>query len=103
MGWVDEHEIQFWKWVGAGGGEGNGNGMKMENQKRKKKDGRRTRRGDKWREAAGRKMEKQTKVKMREEIESGGLRSDRKDPIICLSGCIMAYDHPTKANRHSAL
>lgn len=40
---------------------------------------------------------------MREEIESGGLRSERKDPIKCLSGCIMAYHHPTKANRHSAL
>lgn len=42
--------------------ERDGNRKKTENQKT---DGGRTRRGDKWREAAGRKMEEQTKGKMK--------------------------------------
>lgn len=36
-----------------------------------------------------------------EEIESGGMRSERKDSVMCMSGCIMASRHPTKANQHS--
>lgn len=36
-----------------------------------------------------------------EEIESGGVRSERKDPIMCMSGCIMASCHPAEANQHS--
>lgn len=36
-----------------------------------------------------------------EEIESGGMRSERKDSIMCMSGCIMAPQHPTEANQCS--
>lgn len=72
---------------------------KMEKQKT---DGRKMGRGDKWREAAGRKMEQHTEGQNEgEEIESGGMRSERKDPIMCMSGCIMASCHPAKANKHS--
>ena len=36
-----------------------------------------------------------------EEIERGGMGSERKDPIMCMSGCIMASCHPAEANQHS--
>lgn len=38
-----------------------------------------------------------------EEIESRRKRSERKDSIMCMSGCIMASCHPAKANKHSQL
>lgn len=65
-------------------------------------DGGKTGRGDKWREAAGRKMgTTDRRANEEEEIESCGMRSERKDSIMCMSGCIMASCHHAKANQHS--
>lgn len=39
----------------------------------------------------------------KEGIKSVGVRSDRKDSIMCMSGCIMAPHQPAKPNQLSSI
>lgn len=41
------------------------------------------------------------RLKGQRKRKSGGKRSERKDPIMCMSGCIMAPWHPAKADQQS--
>lgn len=91
--WVYECKIRFWKrWHKVKGLE---TGWRWENQKM---DRGRTSRGDTWKEAAGGKTEQQGKWKGWS--RAWWERSERKDSIVCMSGCVLAPPHTVEVNQH---
>lgn len=85
---MDEHKMRSWR------DERGRNGEEEDGASQRPTWGE----DDGWREAAG---TTNRRANEEEEIESRGVRSERKDPIMSMSGCIVASCQTAKAKQNS--